>query len=65
MLVGADQDQFQLATEEVDITPAQVEDVPVEVTGAAIHIEGEVVEAGVIQPEIAGAAFDAAKVSNG
>ena len=51
VLVGADQHQFQLATEEVDITPAQVEDVPVEITGPVVHIEREVVKAGVIQPE--------------
>ena len=38
---------------------------PVEVTTPFGRIEGEVVEAGVIPPEIAEPAFDAAKVSNG
>ena len=45
VLVGADQYQFQLTTEEVDITPAQVEDMPVEVTTPSGHIEREVVKA--------------------
>ena len=42
------QHQFQFAPEEVDITQADIKHVPVEVTFAAINLEVEIVEAGII-----------------
>ncbi len=56
LLVGTDQDQFQLALEEVDITPADIKYVPVEVTRTSINIEGDIVEADIVAPKVAGAA---------
>ncbi len=62
--VRADQNEFQLATEEVDITPAQIEDVPVELTGSVINSEVDIIEAGIIQEEGARAASDSSEISD-